>query len=272
MWTQSAVATWTAGGCAAACAMAGRVRSRRALRRRAAAAGVSLRGGPRALSGRRPWPSPRAREPAGPAAGPRRLRQLAPWAGGVGSALLIGGLPGLAVGLLLAAGVHRAVTRMPLADARSTRLDRRLVEQLPLTAELLAACMGASGPPSDAAAAVARAVGSPIRERLAGVSAELRMGADPADCWERLAEGCPALAPLGRCLARASTSGAPPSATLARLAEEQRAAAARAATVRTRKAGVLATAPLGGCFLPAFVLIGIVPVVTGLASAFLGRR
>ncbi|WP_377270110.1 type II secretion system F family protein [Peterkaempfera sp. SMS 1(5)a] len=197
---------------------------------------------------------------------------MAPCAGGAGAALLIGGLPGSVVGLLLGVALHQGMARMPLAEAQPTRVDRRLVDQLPLTAELLAACMAASGPPSDAADAVARAVGSPMRERLAGVAAELRMGADPADCWERLADGCPALAPLGRCLARASTSGAPPSATLARLAEEQRAAAARAATARTGKAGVLATAPLGGCFLPAFVLIGIVPVVTGLASAFLGRR
>jgi hypothetical protein len=35
---------------------------------------------------------------------------------------------------------------------------------------------------------------------------------------------------------------------------------------------VLATAPLGLCFLPAFVLVGIVPVVAGLASSFLGRQ
>ncbi|WP_157875846.1 type II secretion system F family protein [Streptacidiphilus griseoplanus] len=235
--------------------------------------GLSPKGRSRALlAGRLPSWRPRPRQPAEPAAGHRRLRRLAPWAGGAGSALLIGGLPGLTVGLLLGVALHRGTARLPAVDIRSARLDRRLVEQLPLTAELLAACMGASGPPSDAAAAVARAVGSPMRERLASVAAELRMGADPADCWGRLADGCAALAPLGRCLARASTSGAPPSATLARLAEEQRAAAARAATARTRKAGVLATAPLGGCFLPAFVLIGIVPVVTGLASAFLERR
>lgn len=110
-----------------------------------------------------------------------------------------------------------------------------------------------------------------MRARLAAVSAELALGAPPAACWERLSEDCPALAPLARCLVRTTVSGAPPAAALAGLAVSQRAAAARAAHARVRRAGVLATAPLGLCFLPAFVLIGIVPVVTGLAAAF-GRR
>lgn len=52
------------------------------------------------------------------------------------------------------------------------------------------------------------------------------------------------------------------------LAQGRRTAAARAAHVRVRRAGVLATAPLGLCFLPAFVLIGVVPVVIGLTSRF----
>jgi hypothetical protein len=33
--------------------------------------------------------------------------------------------------------------------------------------------------------------------------------------------------------------------------------------------GVKAVAPLGLCFLPAFVLLGIIPVVAGLASAII---
>lgn len=204
--------------------------------------------------------------------GGRRLLRPAPWAVAAGAAVLIGGAAGAVTGLLLGVAVHLGSARLSRGAPAPDRTDRLLRQQLPLTAELLAACLAASGPPSDAAAAVARAVGSPMRERLAGVAAELRMGADPADCWERLADGCPALLPLGRCLGRAGTTGAPPAATLARLAEEERSAATRAATARTRRAGVLATAPLGGCFLPAFVLIGIVPVLTGLASSFLGRR
>ena len=39
---------------------------------------------------------------------------------------------------------------------------------------------------------------------------------------------------------------------------------------RAERAGVLVTGPLGLCFLPAFICLGIVPVVVGLASSVLG--
>ncbi|MCW2777557.1 MAG: hypothetical protein JWN17_1282, partial [Frankiales bacterium] len=56
---------------------------------------------------------------------------------------------------------------------------------------------------------------------------------------------------------------------VARLAADARAEARSAAEQRARRAGVLAVAPLGLCFLPAFVLLGVVPVVVGLAGPLL---
>ncbi|MFF4650945.1 type II secretion system F family protein [Streptomyces sp. NPDC001380] len=191
-------------------------------------------------------------------------------AAGLCVALLVGGAAGVLAGAVAAFALQWGLRRLSPRGADAP--DPRLEAQLPLTAELLAACLGASGIPAEAAAAVSRAVGSPMRERLAAVAAGLRMGAEPSDCWGRAAADCPGLAPLGRCLSAADADGAPPVATLTRLAREQRAAAVRAAAVRTRRAGVLATAPLGVCFLPAFVLVGVVPVVAGLASAFLAPR
>ncbi|MCU1621436.1 MAG: hypothetical protein JWL79_281, partial [Frankiales bacterium] len=38
---------------------------------------------------------------------------------------------------------------------------------------------------------------------------------------------------------------------------------------RAARAGVLAVLPLGACFLPAFVLLGVVPAVIGLAGPLL---
>ena len=38
---------------------------------------------------------------------------------------------------------------------------------------------------------------------------------------------------------------------------------------RARRAGVQAVGPLAACFLPAFVLVGVVPVVVGVAQALL---
>jgi pilus assembly protein TadC len=39
-----------------------------------------------------------------------------------------------------------------------------------------------------------------------------------------------------------------------------------------RRAAVLITAPVGLCFLPAFVAIGVLPVVIGVAGGLLGGR
>ena len=48
-----------------------------------------------------------------------------------------------------------------------------------------------------------------------------------------------------------------------------RAALTDAAEARAQRAGVLIAAPLGLCFLPAFVLVGIVPLVATLGMPLL---
>jgi len=195
-----------------------------------------------------------------------------PVVAGLGTAALVGGPAGLLAGVLLGAAARRWLPRVRSPAARRAALEQeRLTRQLPLTAELLAACLGSCSSPAAAAAAVAGSVGSPMSERLAGVAAELALGAPPEGCWERLGADCPPLAPLARCLVRTTVSGAPPAAPLAGLAHAQRATASRAAHARVRRAGVLATAPLGICFLPAFILIGVVPVVMGLTTLFARR-
>jgi pilus assembly protein TadC len=67
-------------------------------------------------------------------------------------------------------------------------------------------------------------------------------------------------------MVRAAASGAPVAETLTRLADDSRAAARVAAVTAARRVGVQVVAPLGLCFLPAFVLLGIVPVIAGLAA------
>ncbi|MFJ1757711.1 type II secretion system F family protein [Kitasatospora sp. NPDC088134] len=213
---------------------------------------------------------------AGPAVG-RLLGRLAgdrPLAGllGLTAGALVGGWAGLVAGALVGWAGWRLLPRVRSPGERRRAAERDwLVRQLPLTADLLAACLGSSSSPAGAARAVAASVPPPMRDRLSGVAAQLALGASPEHCWEHLAADCPPMAPLARCLARTAVSGAPPAGALAGLAQSQRAAAARAAHARVRRAGVLATAPLGLCFLPAFVLIGVVPVVTGLTGAFAQR-
>ena len=256
---------WVAGaalvsGVTAALLGSARVCVGRRLRARARAAGMPVEGQPgrRRMRLRVPGPLP-----------PRVLRGGTSLLLGVGLAVSVTGLRGLLLGILAGAVGYRYLPDPPSPeDRRRRRESAALRDQLPLAADLLAGCLSSWCAPAMAAEAVAEALGDPMASRLARVAAEIRTGADEEETWGRFGAE-PVLAPLGRCLVRAGASGAPPAAGLARLAEGCRAAAATAAQGRVRRAGVLAAAPLGLCFLPAFVLIGVVPVVTGLAGSFL---
>ncbi|MFI0449123.1 type II secretion system F family protein [Actinomadura sp. 6N118] len=111
-------------------------------------------------------------------------------------------------------------------------------------------------------------VGGPLGEELQSVVVQIRLGVDPAVAWLALAKE-PALAPLARTAVRAAGSGTALAPSLARLASDQRRVARTAAAARARAAGVRAVAPLGLCFLPAFMLLGVVPAIAGIASTIL---
>ncbi len=116
--------------------------------------------------------------------------------------------------------------------------------------------------------AVSRALPGAVADRLQPVAAALSLGAPPEQAWAGLRSDA-ALRPLSIALGRAATSGAPPVDSLRGLAAELRVRQRLAATEAARTAGVRAVAPLGLCFLPAFVLLGVVPTVVGLAGAAL---
>uniref|UniRef100_UPI000A38B52E type II secretion system F family protein n=1 Tax=Streptomyces bobili TaxID=67280 RepID=UPI000A38B52E len=140
--------------------------------------------------------------------------------------------------------------------------------QLPLAADLLAACIAAGAGPVIAAQAVGEALGGPVGGALARGAAEVRLGGEPSDAWRTLASA-PGAGALARLLERAGVSGLPAAVPVARIAADARADWARAGTTRARRAAVLVSAPVGLCFLPAFVAVGIVPVVIGLAGGAL---
>lgn len=179
--------------------------------------------------------------------------------------VLAGGLTG---GLLGIAGAY-GFDRWQRGRARDGAADDPgAVDQLPLAADLLAACLSAGAGPREAAEAVGDSLGGPVGERLVHVAAQLRLGSEPAQAWGRFGE-IPGAAGLARCLERAGSSGAPSAEPVSRLAEGLRAARSRTAASRAQRAQVLITAPVGLCFLPAFLAIGVAPVVIGLASGLL---
>jgi hypothetical protein len=56
-----------------------------------------------------------------------------------------------------------------------------------------------------------------------------------------------------------------------RLADDQRRRSHAEVEARARAVGVKAALPLGVCLLPAFILVGVVPLVAGSVSVLVGR-
>ncbi|GAU67798.1 hypothetical protein SSP35_05_03650 [Streptomyces sp. NBRC 110611] len=178
-------------------------------------------------------------------------------------------MPGVLAGFAVGLGAYRWLRRQQQAETARLTAERIRAELAP-AGDLLAACLAAGAGPREAAEAVGRALDGPVAERLRQVAAELRLGGDPAVVWPRLA-ALPGAEGLARCMERAATAGVPAGEPVSRIAAELRAEQARTVAARARRAGVLVTLPLTACFLPAFLLLGLVPVLIGLAGALLGR-
>lgn len=139
--------------------------------------------------------------------------------------------------------------------------------------DLLAVCLRAGLPVSTAAGVAAQHSPQPLAGSLARAAELLTLGADPVQAWAVEGSGgideyFGELATLAR---RASRAGSSLADGVAALAEATREQAQTAAVARAEKAGVAISGPLGLCFLPVFVALGIVPVVIGLAGGMLGQ-
>lgn len=182
---------------------------------------------------------------------------------GVGVAVLVGGLVGVLLGAGAAAAAVTVLHRLEPAAVRRRR--ERVAADLPTAVDLLGACLCAGRPPADALPTVAGAIGGPLADDLRVVTVRLELGADPVAVWRELGTHAGPLAALGRTMARSLQTGAPMADGLRLLASDLRSRRRAAAEQQAHSVGVRAAAPLGLCFLPAFVLIGIVPAV---AAAF----
>jgi pilus assembly protein TadC len=186
---------------------------------------------------------------------------------GAGAGAVVGGTTGVAAGAVVATVLWWALPRM--GAARVAADLRRSAAALPEAADLLAAALRAGAPPGHAAAVVGSAVAGPVGERLVRVAHALRLGDPPARAWEHLAD-LPGGERVARVAVRSADSGAALARALARLADELRATRAADADAAARRAGVLVVLPLGLCFLPAFLLAGVVPVVIAVLDGVLG--
>jgi pilus assembly protein TadC len=175
------------------------------------------------------------------------------------------------LGLLLAlpAGFGVLVGSRRLAAGARPPFDRQAMAFL---LDLLAAVLQAGAPTDQAIEAVALSVreygGEPltgVMEPLSVVGRLLRLGTEPQLAWSML-DQVPELAPVAAAGRRCAHSGARLAGALADTAELLRAEHTQRALLRAQRTGVWALLPLGCCYLPAFVCIGVVPVVVGVAG------
>lgn len=79
--------------------------------------------------------------------------------------------------------------------------------------------------------------------------------------WPQAWKDLPDFPDLAHCLEPAWTSGVNPQILLSRAAQLERASQVRRSQIQAQKLGVRLSLPLGLCQLPAFVLLGVVPVI-----------
>ncbi|MHB8451141.1 MAG: type II secretion system F family protein [Mycobacteriales bacterium] len=265
-----------AGLAAAAVFLAGG-RGRRRGRAGSAAAPAAAAGpaaGPTAAAGptfgsaagpARPRAGTRAGTGAGAGAAPR-----VPWALFLIAGALVLAFPGPAGLLAATATLGAARTAAARLAGSAVRRRRELMQRdAPLGLELLALALEAGLGPGPAAAVAGAAVGGPVGEELAAVVRALRLGLPAERAWSLLCAAGPPLEVLALTVPRAEHTGAPLAAELTRLAGEARATATARCLAAARSTGVRAAVPLGLCYLPAFVALGIVPVIVGVVSGLL---
>jgi pilus assembly protein TadC len=174
----------------------------------------------------------------------------------------------LPAAVVLGACSHFMLGRLEAGSV--VRRRERLVAELPQACDLLAVCLESGQPLRLAASEVARVLDEPLGPALAHVSTAVALGADEAGAWTDLAEAEPALATLGREVARTLGSGIALAATLRALGADARRQAVAIAQVRARRVGVRSVLPLMTCFLPSFLLLGVVPIIGGVVGRLFG--
>jgi Flp pilus assembly protein TadB len=177
---------------------------------------------------------------------------------------------GAPAGLLLAAAAAGA----GVLAVRRGRPDGALAPEpdteLAAGWELLAVCLEAGLPVALAVTAAAEPLRGAVGARLRRTAGLLELGADPQAAW-LAAERLPALATFARAAGRSASTGSALAQVARAEAERIRAGLLDTAQAKAQRAAVLITAPLGVCFLPAFMVLGIAPVVVGLAGEVLAH-
>lgn len=197
----------------------------------------------------------------------RRVRSLRVWP------LLLGFLVGVLV-MSMTGSPHGFVAAIALGTltggvarwlAVRVGSDEDEPLRLALTCDLLAVCLRAGLPVPHAVRAAASVAPPKAARALCATADLLALGSDVAEAWEPVGQHR-ATAELARAARRTARSGTALADSVAVLAKKVRSTVHDEAETRAQRAAVLIAGPLGLCFLPAFLCLGVVPVIIGIAD------
>ncbi|HEY3505015.1 MAG TPA: type II secretion system F family protein [Actinocatenispora sp.] len=209
----------------------------------------------------------RLRPPAPRSVDARRVLRLAlPPLLGLAVAVVISGWPGLLAGAVAGIVVDQVLRR---TVPRATReLRARAAAELPFALDLLASALRSGVPPGQAALAVGGALGGPLGDRFDQAGRALVLGGAASAAWTAF-DDVPGGPRLAAAASRGTESGAAQARALLRLADDLRSARLSDMEANAHRSGVLVVLPLGLCFLPAFVIAGLIPVVASMLGTVL---
>ena len=155
-----------------------------------------------------------------------------------------------------------------LEPSRSRKRQERLVLDLPQALELMSACLAAGMPLRSATRAVQAAFEGPVAEDLGHVLRMVDLGISDAEAWRSMRQH-PQWSSAAIDLARSVESGTMMVEILVHHARAARLQRRAALEVSAKAVGVRSVMPLMICFLPAFMLLGVIPTVASAVTAAL---
>ena len=193
----------------------------------------------------------------------------------------------LAVFLVLAAAAclvcagpgaaRKRLRSLPLAEDGAGRVEQAAgatrnrggpgLKDTAMMLELVAAMLDAGSSIGRSLELVAISASAQYSDSLRPVVSALAIGADWDTAWRSSAVRLPEILELRDALGFAALTGAPSSAILYAQAARLRRERFRAAEKRAASLGVKLVVPLGLCSLPAFICLGVVPVLLALVPS-----
>lgn len=180
--------------------------------------------------------------------------------------------------LLLAAAMLLGATPKAVRHRTGSSVKQPVIRRTPTrhdpfatasSLDVLAVCLSAGMDVAHAAITTAGSAPPPLSAALQRAADLLTLGADPDSVWVAPADAS-GLEGLMRLARRSASSGTALAQGVSDLAAQQREEIADSAQAAAGRAAVLIAGPLGLCFLPAFICLGIVPVIAGLAGDVIG--